>query len=90
MHIHTLVRKAEATEADLTCLVEKGQSIASQSGAVMRRNCAVCYGWTTSAALSQQETDNEFCALLGHTDPCASGRDVCVYSFVFSVYEISF
>lgn len=59
-------------------------------GAVMRRNCAVCYGWTTSAALSQQETDNAFCLLLGHTDLCASERDVCVYRFVFWVYGISF
>ncbi len=39
------------------------------------RNCAVCYDWTTSAALSQQETDNEFCSLLH----AGTQRPVCVW-----------
>ena len=47
----------------------------------MGRNCVVCYGWTTSAALSQQETDDVFRSLLhaGTHGLCVSGRDVCVY-----------
>lgn len=82
-HTHLCMKQQQPKLTWHACfLKKKGQSIASRSsrGTV----CSVVAGyWARLSANRKQMTSSLHWRTLGRSDLCASGRDVCVYRFVF-------